>query len=154
VVQTVLWSVQPALVGRAARQQRQLVQRIDEGLASIDTCRPTRSAGRTCCAALRDLALSAAGSPRRPEPRSAARSRAPGWRRWRCTNRASCPTARAGWRPRPSRTAAAQELAVGAYVDLLARGWERWQLTWASPHGLLFMFSHASGATRSMTRAS
>jgi hypothetical protein len=37
-------------------------------------------------------------------------------------------------------------------VDLQGDGWERWQLTWASPHGLLFMFTHASGATRSMTR--
>jgi hypothetical protein len=44
------------------------------------------------------------------------------------------------------------ELEVGAYVDLLTQQWERWQLTWASPHGLLFMFTHASGTTRSMTR--
>ena len=44
------------------------------------------------------------------------------------------------------------DLEVGAYVDLLGEGWERWQLTWASPHGLLFMFTHASGTTRSMTR--
>jgi hypothetical protein len=43
-------------------------------------------------------------------------------------------------------------MAVGAFVDLHGDGWERWQLTWASPHGLLFMFTHAAGATRSMTR--
>jgi len=46
----------------------------------------------------------------------------------------------------------AQELEVGAFVDMHAGGWERWQLTWASPHGTLLMFTQASGATRSMTR--
>jgi hypothetical protein len=49
-------------------------------------------------------------------------------------------------------TLPSQDLCVGAYVDLMTDGWERWQLTWSSPHGLLFMFTHASSATRSMTR--
>lgn len=44
------------------------------------------------------------------------------------------------------------ELQTGAWVDLLGQGWERWQLTWNSPHGLLYMFTHPGGATRSMTR--
>ncbi|RYY48458.1 MAG: DUF1631 family protein, partial [Comamonadaceae bacterium] len=46
------------------------------------------------------------------------------------------------------------ELELGAWVELLGEGaeWGRWQLTWHSPHGLLFMFTHASGASRSMTR--
>lgn len=44
------------------------------------------------------------------------------------------------------------DLQTGAWVDLLGQGWERWQLTWNSPHGLLFMFTHPGGATRSMTR--
>ena len=47
---------------------------------------------------------------------------------------------------------APSQLVIGAYVDLLADHWERWQLTWSSPHGLLFMFTHASGVTRSMTQ--
>ena len=34
-------------------------------------------------------------------------------------------------------------------VDAL---WNRLQLTWASPHGTLFMFSDAAGKTHSMTR--
>jgi hypothetical protein len=54
--------------------------------------------------------------------------------------------------PAEAETLPVQDLAVGSYVDLLGSGWERWQLTWSSPHGLLFMFTNASGATRSMTR--
>jgi hypothetical protein len=30
--------------------------------------------------------------------------------------------------------------------------WRRLQLTWASPHGTLFMFNDASGKSHSMTR--
>ena len=45
------------------------------------------------------------------------------------------------------------DLEPGAWVDLLGSdGWERWQLSWASPHGLLFMFTDAAGKARSMTR--
>jgi hypothetical protein len=54
--------------------------------------------------------------------------------------------------PVESEALPAQELAVGAYVDLPGDEHERWRLTWSSPHGLLFMFTHADGTTRSMTR--
>ena len=43
-------------------------------------------------------------------------------------------------------------LAPGAWVELFDGRWDRWQLTWASPHGTLFLFTHASGKTQSMTR--
>ena len=44
-------------------------------------------------------------------------------------------------------------LRPGAWVEMLgAAGWARHHLTWASPHGTLFMFADASGATHSMTR--
>jgi hypothetical protein len=45
------------------------------------------------------------------------------------------------------------ELLPGAWVDLLMGGiWVRAQLTWASPHGTLFMFLSAKGLAHSMTR--
>ncbi|MFT5934226.1 MAG: hypothetical protein ACI9M6_001274 [Hydrogenophaga sp.] len=45
------------------------------------------------------------------------------------------------------------ELLPGAWVDLLIEGeWARAQLTWASPHGTLFMFVSAKGLAHSMTR--
>ena len=45
------------------------------------------------------------------------------------------------------------DLQAGAWVELLVDGnWARCQLTWASPHGTLFMFTSGSGKTHSMTR--
>jgi hypothetical protein len=44
-------------------------------------------------------------------------------------------------------------LQPGAWLEMLTDGrWGRLQLTWASPHGTLFMFSDAAGKTHSMTR--
>jgi Protein of unknown function (DUF1631) len=42
---------------------------------------------------------------------------------------------------------------LGSWVELLSQGqWVRAQLTWASPHGTLFMFTGVSGKPYSMTR--
>ena len=47
------------------------------------------------------------------------------------------------------------QLAPGAWVELrLDDVWVRTQLTWASPHGTLFMFTQADGVNHSMTRQS
>lgn len=44
-------------------------------------------------------------------------------------------------------------LPLGSWVELMANGeWVRTQLTWASPHGTLFLFTSAYGTTQSMTR--
>jgi hypothetical protein len=44
-------------------------------------------------------------------------------------------------------------LPLGAWVDLrIDGGFVRTQLTWASPHGTLFLFTRADGSTQSMTR--
>ena len=44
-------------------------------------------------------------------------------------------------------------LPPGAWVEMLIdSGWARYQVTWASPHGTLFMFANAAGKTHSMTR--
>jgi hypothetical protein len=43
--------------------------------------------------------------------------------------------------------------ALGSWVEFLSNGaWVRAQLTWASPHGTLFMFTGAAGNPYSMTR--
>ncbi|RYX90229.1 MAG: DUF1631 family protein [Comamonadaceae bacterium] len=57
----------------------------------------------------------------------------------------------------PSGKAAATEelLPVGAWVDFVVGDRAtRTQLSWASPHGTLFMFTNAEGAAHSMTRGS
>lgn len=47
----------------------------------------------------------------------------------------------------------AEGLQPGAWVEMQMEGqWNRLQLTWASPHGTLFMFSDALGRSHSMTR--
>lgn len=46
-------------------------------------------------------------------------------------------------------------LALGSWIELKTDGqWARTQLTWASPHGTLFLFTNGFGATQSMTRRS
>ena len=50
--------------------------------------------------------------------------------------------------PRP-----ATELRTGTWAELLVNGeWTRVQLTWASPHGTLFMFTALAGTAHSMSR--
>jgi hypothetical protein len=47
------------------------------------------------------------------------------------------------------------ELPLGSWVELqIDDQWVRTQLTWASPHGTLFLFTSAFGTTQSMTRRS
>jgi hypothetical protein len=44
-------------------------------------------------------------------------------------------------------------LQPGAWVEMMTpNGWQRFQVTWASPHGKLFMFTGKSGQPQSMTR--
>jgi hypothetical protein len=44
-------------------------------------------------------------------------------------------------------------LQPGAWLEMLTPdGWQRFQVTWASPHGTLFMFTGKSGEPQSMTR--
>ncbi len=53
------------------------------------------------------------------------------------------------------RFVAGDDLPLGSWVELLVDGqWVRTQLTWASPHGTLFLFTSAIGTSQSMTRRS
>jgi Protein of unknown function (DUF1631) len=48
---------------------------------------------------------------------------------------------------------AVEVMPVGTWIELkTADKWSRTQLTWASPHGTLFLFTNSFGATQSMTR--
>ncbi|MDB5856696.1 MAG: hypothetical protein JWQ76_385 [Ramlibacter sp.] len=156
VVQGVLWSVQPALAGRAGAQPGQLASRIEAGLASIEHPAAETARWQALLRQLRVLArFSAAGAePHISEPMPLP----PGVDTWLAPmeihDSGFVPELRApsGWdRPEPE-TLPPVELRPGAWVELPGEGWERWQLTWASPHGMLFLFAQAAGATRSMTR--
>ena len=53
----------------------------------------------------------------------------------------------------PPQVSADLVLPLGAWVELLTNDvWIRTQLSWASPHGTLFLFTSATGSTQSMTR--
>jgi hypothetical protein len=64
------------------------------------------------------------------------------------------PWAAPGARPTTAApTGTAARLETGAWVELQVGGsWKRMQLTWASPHGTLFMFTGPDGETRSLPR--
>jgi hypothetical protein len=48
---------------------------------------------------------------------------------------------------------AVEVMPVGTWIELKTEDkWSRTQLTWASPHGTLFLFTNSFGATQSMTR--
>ena len=157
VVQAVLWSVQPSLIGRVAGQHRQLVERIQSGLATIDHLPAETRRWQSILAELRRAAAAAVlGSP---APASDPSPPPPAVHTWL----APLEIYDSGFVPDPALLALETsaeatplppiELQPGAWVDLdNGEQWERWQLTWASPHGLLFLFTHASGNTRSMTR--
>ena len=52
-------------------------------------------------------------------------------------------------------TVSADDLPLGSWVELQVDGqWVRTQLTWASPHGTLYLFTSAIGTSQSMTRRS
>lgn len=55
----------------------------------------------------------------------------------------------------PTALPAEFALPVGAWVEMRIKDvWVRAQLSWASPHGTLFLFTSAYGSTQSMTRRS
>ncbi len=57
--------------------------------------------------------------------------------------------------PVPAEATIDGDLPLGTWVELLTGDqWVRTQLTWASPHATLFLFTSAHGTTQSMTRRS
>jgi hypothetical protein len=53
----------------------------------------------------------------------------------------------------PAAPVGAADLRTGTWVELsVDKKWTRMQLTWASPHGTLFMFTSLSGSAHSMSR--
>ena len=55
----------------------------------------------------------------------------------------------------PSTAMSSEDFVLGCWVEMWVQGeWVRTQLTWASPHGTLFLFTGVFGTTQSMTRRS
>jgi hypothetical protein len=157
LVQTVLWSVQPPLAARVTAQPAFVVERIAAGLATIEHAPADTQRWLTVLRQLRTLALFASGGAQggpisQPAPLPATSDT------WLAPVEAS----ESGFVPEPDFATGDEagdgeslpplDLQVGAWVEMPGEQGQRWQLAWASPHGLLFMFAQANGATRSMTR--
>lgn len=156
LVPLLLWSVQPALAMRVAGQHAWLEDAVEEGLASIDHPPAETQRWQAVLRQLREVALGLASGmgaaiaelapvpPRAPVWLAPGEAHDSGF----VPELAPPPGAASAW----SESLPPVDLEIGAWVELLGEGWERWQLSWASPHGLLFLFTQASGLTRSMTR--
>lgn len=160
LVPLLLWSVQPALAVRVAGRHALLDEAILAGLATIDHPPAQTQCWQTVLGQFRAVALGlASGMGAALQGLAPVPAQVPTWL-------APAEAHDSGFVPEPAVPFGAQrweadilpplELEPGAWVELLGtvagEGWDRWQLTWASPHGLLVLFAHATGATRSMTR--
>ena len=182
LVARMLWSAQPALArnntSKLTRLIPPLLAKLREGLKTIDYPPTQASPFFERLIGLHQQALEAAArSEAAAQPAAGADDWRVGVRPQASANRVQ-PAAEAGpWlapeeakesgfmeaadafpaeKPRtavPAAAAGQPELALGSWVELLNDGqWARTQLTWASPHGTLFLFTSASGSTQSMTK--
>jgi len=180
-----LWSAQPQLAGgnhmRLARIAPRLLEKIREGLASIDYPQAEAQRFIDLLVVMQQKALVPAADAHTPmtaeeleswfaAPQSDERSPwlAPGEAQesgfmethqaavpaplYEATQPGSASQVDTDWLDAvPSL--GDDGLQPGAWVEMLTDGrWSRLQLTWASPHGTLYMFGDGAGKTHSMTR--
>ncbi|HVZ46671.1 MAG TPA: DUF1631 family protein [Ramlibacter sp.] len=175
LVADLVWSARPDLAGanpaRLARLVPPLVERLERGLKSIDY--PPADARRflDVLASLHERALGREpGKLTREalEARLAAHAPADSWLAPLEARESGFmkthtslpqplfePTQPLAADPPPSADGPElPEVALqpGAWVEIFEGRWVRWQLTWASPHGTLFLFTHPDGRRQSMTR--
>ncbi|QJW83182.1 DUF1631 family protein [Ramlibacter terrae] len=158
VVPVLLWSVQPGLAARVGGQHEMLDEAIAAGLASIDHPPAETQRWQAVLRQLRGVAVGLASGMGAALPALApVPARSPTWLAPSEAHDSGFVPEQVlpfGASPREPDTLPPVDPEPGARVELLGErdGWARWQLSWASPHGLLFMFTHADGASRSMTR--
>jgi len=179
LVADLVWSAQPRLVAgntaRLAKLAPALVEKLRHGLAIIDYPAPSTRRFLDYLAAAHRQAPLSASMTREELDATLGSDEDEGPGPWLApteaqhsgfveTNQATAPRAlfqetQPGFgdtRPNPTGMAPAlpdASLEPGAWVEMmLDGGWARYQVTWASPHGTLFMFSSAAGKPHSMTR--
>lgn len=177
LISALLWSTDPELtrknIAKLTRLVPLLLGNLREGLETIRYPATRTSVFLEALMGLHQQAFRAAKSPPRPEPEPEA-VQAPSTRPnlvddgnpWvapqeaQASNFIELPDLPAEAPASPPAAAAAGEpalsnLPLGSWVELRVQDqWVRTQLTWASPHGTLFLFTNAQGATQSMTRRS
>jgi hypothetical protein len=184
LVDALLWSAQPELtrknVGRLVRLIPKLLSKLREGLAMIDYPATQTSAFFDLLIKLHQQAFRVApagAQEQSPKPVrkvvlrdddepwiAPSEARESGFMESAVdsvaddhpvTDAASADMLAATQASEPVSPLDVSRMAIGAWVELLVAGsWERTQLSWASPHGTLFLFTNAYGGTQSMTRRS
>jgi len=152
LVPLLFWSVQPELAGT---EKPKLVEAIPgmlatvrEGLSTIAHPEEQTSAFIERLVQLHQVVLDWSSEPAPEEPAPEAESGEPSFLPDTAidVDLATVPA-------EPPAPTIDDEFVVGAWVDLVSAGKVmRTQLTWASPHKTLFLFTAADGSTQSMTR--
>jgi hypothetical protein len=159
VVSDLFWSVQPDLVRADPARLKALIpgmlETLRTGLQSIDYPQTSSSAFFACLMGLHRALL--VTPEKRPTPQTPQRPAPPP------EICAAPPVAAPPVAPTPVDAASAPlppevetletQFVIGAWVELTSNHRKvRTQLTWASPHHTLFLFTAADGSTQSMTR--
>lgn len=165
LVSALLWSVHPDLAGQNTAKLNRLIPlllgTLREGLGSIGYPASQTSGFFKALMDLHQLAFRSARKTSPAAPAPVAPDTRPASQRPESAEPWVAPEeARAsGLMQLPdlaeSPELAVSDLPVGAWVELkVDEQWVRTQLTWASPHGSLFLFTSVQGTTQSMTRRS
>lgn len=169
-VDALLWSAQPELtrknVGKLTRLVPKLLTKLREGLALIQYPQEQTEAFFESLFGLHQQALKPLAAKLRVGPAQKAADEEPVAESWVAPLEAAAtgfmqdlPSASAKVEAapvaeRPSH-ASEQAMPIGTWAELLLNGqWVRTQLTWATPHGSMFLFTDASGGCQSMTKRS
>lgn len=162
LILALLWSAQPELtrkqVGKLTRLVPKLLAKLREGLQLIDypalqTSEFFELLMHLHQQALRPVAKTPAAVPATALPSSLMQAPDP----WLAPDEAKVSgfMALSDDVASPPVEASALELPLGAWVEIRSgQTWVRTQLSWASPHDTLFLFTSPHGSTQSMTRRS
>lgn len=169
-VDALLWSAQPELtrknVGKLTRLVPKLLTKLREGLALIQYPQEQTEAFFESLFGLHQQALKPLAARLLVAPAQKAADDEPVAESWvapleaaatgfmqdlpNATAKPEAPPAAEGSSHSPE-----QAMPIGTWAELLLNGqWVRTQLTWATPHGSMFLFTDASGGCQSMTKRS
>ncbi|SDN92775.1 Protein of unknown function [Rhodoferax sp. OV413] len=169
-VDALLWSAQPELtrknVGKLTRLVPKLLTKLREGLALIQYPQEQTEAFFESLFGLHQQALKPLAARLLVAPAQKAADEEPVAESWVAPLEAAAtgfmqdlPNAAAKPEAAPVAEGPShspeQAMPIGTWAELLLNGqWVRTQLTWATPHGSMFLFTDASGGCQSMTKRS
>jgi len=174
LISALLWSAHPQLarqnVAKLTRVVPRLISTLREGLESIHFPATRASAFMEALMALHQRAFQGPGAAAAPAPVEAStparEAPALATEPWidpaeaQNSNYVEIADAAPALEATPAESAPAVEsapadgeLLLGSWVEIMVDDkWVRSQLTWASPHGTLFLFTGSTGSIQSMTR--